>query len=110
MQLRRVRERAGAVMTDAIHRAEHAKRLLDDDLLKEALNTLKTETQALFFELPTGDAQAREKLHLMDKMRQQFENILTAIIVNGEVTQYGLLAEEHAKAAAQAIKERVRQR
>lgn len=97
-------------MSDAIHRAEHAKRLLDDDLLKEALSTLKTETQALFFELPTHDAQAREKLHMLDKMRQQFENILTAIVINGEVTQYGLLAEAHAQAVADAIKEKVRQR
>jgi hypothetical protein len=97
-------------MTDAIYRAEHAKRLLDDDLLKEALATLKTETQALFFELPTHDSVAREKLHLMDKMRQQFENILTAIVVNGEVEQHGLLAEAHAQAVADAIKDRVRQR
>lgn len=97
-------------MTDAIHRAEHAKRLLNDDMLQEALTTLKTATQTMFFELSTGDAEAREKLHLMDKMRQQFENILTAIIFNGEVVQHGLLAEAHAQAAADIIKDRVRQR
>ena len=94
----------------AIHRAEHAARLLNDDLMQEALSTLKTQTQALFFELPTNDAQARERLHMLDKMRQQFENILTAIVANGEVVQHGLLAESHAQAVADAIKERVRQR
>lgn len=97
-------------MSDAIHRAEHAKRLLNDELLKEALATIKAETQALFFELPTNDAPARERLHMLDKMRQQFENILTAVIANGEVVQHGLLAEAHAQAVADTIKERVRQR
>jgi hypothetical protein len=97
-------------MSDAIHRAEHAKRLLNDDLLKEALATLKTETQAMFFELATNDSEAREKLHMLDKMRQQFENILTALIFNGDVVQHGLLAEAHARAVAETIQDRVRQR
>lgn len=97
-------------MSDAIHRAEQAARLLNDDLLKEALQTLKTQTQALFFELPSNDTPALERLHMMDKMRQQFENILTAIIANGEVARHGLMAEAHAKAVADSIKERVRQR
>lgn len=97
-------------MTDAIHRAEHARRLLDDDLLKEALETVKTQTQGLFFELGTQAREEREFLHLMDKARQQFENVLKVIIAGGEVSRYEIMAEEHTKARLAAIQEQVRAR
>ena len=97
-------------MSDAIRRAEHAKRLLDDDLLKEALETIKTQTQALFFELGTQARDEREFLHLMDKARQQFENVLKVLIAGGEVSKYEMLAEEQTKARLTAIQDRVRQR
>ena len=97
-------------MTDAIHRGEHAKRLLDDDLLKDALNTIKTQTQALFFELPSTAIAERERLHLLDKARQQFENLLNVLVAGGEVSKYELLADEQTKARADAVRERVRQR
>lgn len=98
------------MMTDAIHRAEHARRLLDDDLLKEALETIKTQTQALFFELGTQARDEREFLHLMDKARQQFENVLLVMIAGGEVSRHEMLAEEHTKARLQAIQDQVRAR
>lgn len=97
-------------MSDAIHEAEHAQRLLDDDMLKGALLTLKTQTQALFFELPSNAAAEREYLHLMDKARQQFENLLRLIIAGGEVSKYELMAEEQTRARLAAIQERVRNR
>lgn len=97
-------------MTDAIHRAEHARRLLDDDLLKEALETIKTQTQGLFFELGTQAREEREFLHLMDKARQQFENVLLVIIAGGEMSRYEMLAEDQTKARVAAIQERVRSR
>ena len=97
-------------MSDPIHRAEHAQRLLTDDLMVEALDTLKTQTQALFFELPSNAAAEREYLHMMDKARQQFENLLKLIIAGGEVSKYELMAEEQTKARLAAIQDRVRQR
>ena len=98
------------LMSNAIQRAEHAKRLLDDDLLKEALETIKTQTQGLFFELASNQAEAREYLHLMDKARQQFENLLKVLIAGGEVSKYELMAEESTRARVSAIQERVRSR
>jgi hypothetical protein len=100
----------GAQMSEAIHRAEHAQRILSDDLVKEALETLKTQTQALFFELPSNAASEREYLHLMDKARQQFENLFKLIVAGGEVSKFELMAEEHTKARVAAIQDRVRQR
>lgn len=97
-------------MSDAIHRADRAQRILDDDLVIEALQTIKTQTQALFFELPSNAASEREYLHLLDKARQQFENLFKLIIAGGEVSKYELMAEEQTKARLAAIQDRVRQR
>ena len=91
-------------MSEAIHRGEHAARLLADPLLREALDTIKSELQGLFFTLHEGAASERERLHLMDRMRQQFEGYLTALIANAKVEQSEILAEAHMRARIDAIR------
>ena len=91
-------------MSDAIHRGEHAERLLADPLLREALDTIKSELQGLFFRLPESATSERERLHLMDRMRQQFEGYLTALIANAKIEQSEILAESHMKARIDAIR------
>jgi hypothetical protein len=97
-------------MSDALHRAEQAERLLNDPLLSECLQTLKRETQELFFALGSQASQEREFLHLMDRARQQFEGLLVALIAHGKIERSAMLAEENTKLAAELIRERVRSR
>ena len=97
-------------MSDAMHKAEQARLILDNDLVKSALNHIKTETQALFFQLGSQAREEREMLHLMDRARQQFENVFMALIQAGEVSRHELLNEHHIKARLDAIQERVRSR
>lgn len=91
-------------MSEALHKGEHAERLLSDPLLREALDTIKSELQGLFFLLPESATGERERLHLMDRMRQQFEGYLTALISNAKVEQSEILAEAHMKARLDAIR------
>jgi len=97
-------------MSDVIHRADQAKLLLDNDLIKFALDKIKTETQALFFQLGSQDREEREFLHLMDKARQQFENVFLVLIQAGELSRYELINEEHTKAKLRTINDMVRDR
>ena len=97
-------------MSEAMHKAEQARLILDNDLVKFALDQIKTETQALFFQLPSQAREEREMLHLMDRARQQFENVFRVLISAGEVSRYELLDEQHTAARLEAINERVRSR
>ena len=97
-------------MTDALHKAEQARLILDNELVKYALDKIKTETQALFFQLGSQAREEREMLHLMDRARQQFENVFLVLIQAGEVSRHELLNEHHTAARLAAINERVRAR
>ena len=97
-------------MSEAMHKAEQARLILENDLVKFALDQIKTETQAMFFQLGSQAREQREMLHLMDRARQQFENVFRVLISAGEVSRYELLDEQHTAARLAAISERVRSR
>lgn len=97
-------------MSDTLHRGEHAKRILEDSLVREALDTIKTQTQALFFELPSQASSEREFLHLMDRARQQFENYFRILIAGADVHKHEIMAEEHMQSRMAAIQARARDR
>ena len=90
-----------------IHRAEHAKRILEDELVRDALAHLKESTRSLFFDLPANATQEREFLHLLDKARQQFEHCFTAILIDGEISRKELLAERGMREHLAEIKRKV---
>jgi hypothetical protein len=97
-------------MSEAIQKADHARRILDDDLVKFALSKIKTESQGLFFQLGSQAREEREFLHLMDRARQQFENVFLILIAGGDVSRHELAHEYHTQARLDAIRDRVRSR
>lgn len=91
-----------------IARGEHARRILEDELVQEVLEHLKSTIRNAVFELPVEAKEQREALFLMDRAREQFVSVFAALIQGAEVSKYELLAEENVKAKLEAIKEKVR--
>lgn len=90
--------------------SDRAEAVLNDPLVRGALDTMKNQLRDMFFILSPDDAAGREKLHLMDRMRQQFEGYFTALITNHKVEQSEILAEEHMRMRHEAIMRSVRER
>lgn len=91
-----------------IYRAEQAKRLLEDPILSEALETIKTAIREQVFALAIEAKEDREKLILMDKLRQQLVNTLEMVIRGGEVSRHELLMERNTTTRLDAIREQAR--
>lgn len=73
-------------MSDAIHRRDEADRLLNEPLLKKALENLAAEwTDALLngpppsVELPQHDQWRREKIDSINAVRRLYDHIRTAL-------------------------------
>lgn len=93
---------------EAIYRAEQARRVMQDPMVREALDTIKTAVRDQVFDLPVEAIEQREKLVLMDKMRQQFEKYFELALSGGEVARRDLLNEQHTAMRLDAIRERAR--
>lgn len=74
-------------MTDAIQRAEHAKRLLDDDLVKEALVYMRATILGDWEATQPPDAAKREDLYQLRRAISRFEEFFRAVIESGAVEQ-----------------------
>lgn len=90
-----------------IHRGEQARRLLQDELMQEVLEHLKTSIREQMFELPVEAREQREMLFLMDRARAQFERAFQALMMGADMAKNELLAEEQTKVKLEAIKERI---
>ena len=77
-------------MSDAIQRAEHAKRLLDDDLVKEAFATIEREMTALWQGSPEADHEGRERIYRMLWSARRFRAFFEAVVENGIIEQHRL--------------------
>lgn len=95
-------------MNDTIKRAELAKRIITDPMYMEAMQILRDQTRDLFFDIDPSDSAARERLHMMDRARQQFQQVFETIITIGEIDRNVLLEEERRKSMLADLSDRVR--
>lgn len=91
-----------------IARGEHARRILEDELVQEVLEHLKATIREAVFELPVEAKEQREALFLMDRARQQFVSAFAALLYGAEMMKSELLLAENVSAKLEAIKEKVR--
>lgn len=91
---------------EIVARGDRAQALWNDPALQEALETVKAGVRDTFFQLPVEAKEQREFLHLMDKARQQFENVLQLLINNATVSHAELLEAEHTAMRVDAINRR----
>ena len=73
---------------EIIKRAEHARQLLEDPLLKDALDLMEKEVVEQWGACPARDIEGREQLWKFYKTTLKFRGILQGAIENGKVAQF----------------------
>lgn len=91
-----------------ITRGERARRILGDEMVQEALATVKQAIRDQMFELPIEAAKQREFLAMMDKARVQFEGWFELALAGEQIARLELDAERQAQGQIDKIKERMR--
>jgi hypothetical protein len=71
-----------------IERADRAKALLDNPILKEAFEAIEAETLHLLEQ--THDEIAERKLNLMFRLNRKYQNILKGYIETGKLAAFQL--------------------
>lgn len=81
-------------MTDPIKRAQHAKLLVDDPLLKEAFDVLENEQVSLFTEQVCSAEQLMEA-HRMVRALRLLKDQLASYIVEGKLLERRIEKGQH---------------
>lgn len=88
-------------MTDQIDidrtRGVRARELLDNELVQEALATLKTEYLGAWEASPARDAEGRERLWVMVKLVEKFRGHLEQVFEAGKLADAELVEIERRK-------------
>ena len=71
---------------EQLNRAEHAKRLLEDPLLSEALDIIEKEVILQWEACPARDTEGREELWKYYKTAKKFKGILHGLIDSGKLS------------------------
>lgn len=77
-----------------IDRAEHANRLLNDQLLQNALKAIKDEVIEAWVACPQRDKEAKEAYWQLAKTADKFEALLKGYIETGKLASANLKAFE----------------
>lgn len=70
-----------------VDRAEHAQRLLNDELLQAALSAIKADVVQMWIDCPARDTQGKEALWQLAKTADKFTAILQGHIETGKVSR-----------------------
>lgn len=73
-----------------INRAEHAQRLLDDELLQETLDAIEREVVKAWGECPQRDKEAKEAYWQLYRTSQKFRDILRGYVETGKLATSNL--------------------
>jgi hypothetical protein len=73
-----------------VSRAEHAQRLLNDQLLNDALRAIRDEVVRTWVECPARDAEGKEALWQLAKTADKFESLLKGYIETGKLATANL--------------------
>ena len=87
-----------------INRAEAAKRILDDPLVKDALQAIEDGIVEAWKDVPLRDTEGREHLHRLLTAKRKFEAVFAAHMQNGQIAAAELKAEEERKSLIEKAK------
>ena len=79
-------------MTD-LQREEHARRLLNDVLLKEAFDTLKEDLMNRWSHSGTTDSEARESIWLAIRLLDKIDGHIRSIVETGHIAK--IMEKQH---------------
>lgn len=89
----------------AINRADAAARILEDAMVKEALQAIEDGITEAWKDVPARDVEAREHLHRLLQAKRQFENVFRICMETGTIARAELQAEEERKSLLIRVKE-----
>lgn len=95
-------------MSDAQYRAEQAKRLLDDPLMKEARAVVEQALKDEILSLPLHERERREAAVAMLKGAEQFFRVFHLVIDGYKLERAELTNEAQIQSRLQAVQERMR--
>ena len=78
---------------DIQQREEHAKRLLNDELLKEAFDTLREELMNRWSHSGSTDLEARESIWLAIRLLEKIDGHLKSIVETGHMAK--MMEKQH---------------
>ena len=76
--------------SEDLQRAEHAKALLSDKMLKDALESIEKEIMERWEACPARDREGREELWIYYKTAKKFRGMLQGAIESGKVAEFEL--------------------
>ena len=91
--------------TDRLYQAEHAKRILEDELTQKALKSIRIGLQDQLWSSATR-GEINDRLNAMVWACDQFERCFSILIQDGDMLKEEMLMEANAKAKLQQINER----
>jgi hypothetical protein len=86
-----------------INRAEHAQRLLSDEMLQGALKAIKDEVLRVWIDCPQRDKEGKEALWQLAKTADKFEVLLRGYIESGKLASTNLKAFEERKSLLRRV-------
>ena len=92
---------------DALARADGAKRIIEDPMVKEALQIIEDGITGAWKDLPARDVEGREHLHRLLQAKRRFETVFQIVLEEGAVAAAELRAEEERKSIMTRVKERL---
>jgi len=92
---------------EQIARGEHAKRLLNDPLLKEALAEIKQAIVDSWAALPVENTAQAEKLKHLLWASKQFESVFIAHVGGATIARNELLLDTNMQIKAEATQRRI---
>lgn len=86
-------------MTDAenAHRGQEAARLLESDVMREALGALESEIVSQWEQCPARDKEGKEALWQLLKTKKKFERLLLGYVETGKLARENLRRIEEGK-------------
>lgn len=90
-----------------VARAERARRILDDELVKGALADMKRRIVEAWEQSPARDVEGREHLHRYLKVIGQFEGAFIAHIETGKIAAHAIKAEEEQKSLMDKVRAKI---
>lgn len=89
----------------AIHRAEQAKRIMDDPMVVEAFAAIEQGIYEAFQSTPIDSVAGREHLHKLNLAMQKFKGVFEAHLQTGQILASHLSAVEQRKSMLDRAKE-----
>lgn len=82
-----------------MHRGDEARRLLDNEVLQEALNAIESEVVSQWEQCPARDKEGKEALWQLLKTSKKFRRLLVGFVETGNLARENLKRHEESKLA-----------